>query len=50
MDRANPHEQRTIHARESASIDAVQRRGKMVTNIFWIKLSAMAASYLHLER
>jgi hypothetical protein len=35
-DRAKPHEQRTIHERESASIDSVQRCGRTDENSFWI--------------
>ena len=39
-DRANPHEQRTIHARESASIDSAHRFGRTAESARWIKLTA----------
>ena len=34
IDLEKPHEQCTLHERESASIDSAQRRGKMATNSF----------------
>jgi hypothetical protein len=40
MDRVNPHEHRTIHDRESASIDSAQRRGRTAARILWIGLMA----------
>jgi len=42
MDLAKPHEQRTIHERESASIDSAQRRGRIAVNTLWMKLIASA--------
>lgn len=40
-DRAKPHEHRTIHERESASIDSAQRRGRTAAKILWIQLIAV---------
>jgi hypothetical protein len=46
-ERAKPHRQRTIHRRESASIEATQCRGKMAEKNRWIALIvAVAASIL----
>jgi len=38
MDREKPHEHRTIHERESASIDSDQRLGRTALKILWIQL------------
>src|SRR5262245_18799695 len=48
-DLAKPHEQRTIHERECASIDSTQRRGKIVAKNLWTELIA-ANSFLLCDR
>ena len=42
-DFANPHEQRTSHERELASIDLVQRCGSTAVRARWIKLISIAS-------
>jgi hypothetical protein len=37
-DRAKPHEHRTVHERELASIDSPHRRGNTAVNILWTVL------------
>ena len=38
-DLAKPHPQRTIHERESASIDSAQLRGRIAEKNFWMELT-----------
>jgi hypothetical protein len=40
IDLRKPHAHRAIHARDSASIAAAQRDGRMATKNFWMELIA----------
>jgi len=42
-DRVKPHEQRTIHKRESASIASIHRLGNTAVKNLWKKLIAVVS-------
>ena len=44
-ERAQPHEQRTIHKRESASIASIQRPGRSAAKNFWAELIELIAVF-----